>query len=421
MDKKYYPRIVDKVLDLYLEAFGAVVIKGPKWSGKTTTAEQKAKSILKLQDPDLSENYLALADFKPSRLLEGDTPRLIDEWQMAPVLWDAVRNAVDQRQKTGQFILTGSTVIDRSKMMHSGTGRIAQLPMSTMSLFEYGESNGTVSLNSLFANDPFTGSASSLSVTQLAKAICRGGWPATLTMSDSASLLVAPNYVDGIVFEDVAQLDEPVPTPERIRTILRSYARNISTLASNRAILEDLLTNDAGMSESTLYRYIAILNELFVIRDIPAWNPSIRSASTMRASNKRGFSDPSLAIAALGLSPDQLLDDLNTFGFFFESLCIHDLSIYSIENKGRISYYRDRYGLECDIVLHLSDGRYALIEAKLGSKSIEEGAEHLLKLNRLIQQKQMKPPCFMMILTAGQYAYQRKDDVYVVPIGCLGP
>ena len=421
MNKKYYPRIVDKVLELYLKAFGAVVIKGPKWSGKTTTAEQKANSVLKLQDPDLSENYLALADFKPSLLLEGDTPRLIDEWQMAPVLWDAVRNAVDQRQKTGQFILTGSTVVDRSKMMHSGTGRIAQMPMSTMSLFEYGESNGTVSLNSLFANEPFTGSASSLSVDQLAKAICRGGWPATLTMSDSASLLVAPNYVDGIIFEDAAQLDEPIPTPERIRAILRSYARNISTLASNRAILEDLLSNDAGISESTLYRYIAILNELFVLRDIPAWNPSIRSASAMRASNKRGFSDPSLAIAALGLSPDQLLDDLNTFGFFFESLCIHDLSIYSVENKGHISYYRDRYGLECDIVLHLNDGRYALIEAKLGSKSIDEGAEHLLKLDNLIRQKQMKPPCFMMILTAGQYAYQRKDDVYVVPIGCLGP
>lgn len=421
MNKKYYPRIVDKVLELYLKAFGAVVIKGPKWSGKTTTAEQKANSVLKLQDPDLSENYLALADFKPSLLLEGDTPRLIDEWQMAPVLWDAVRNAVDQRQKTGQFILTGSTVVDRSKMMHSGTGRIAQMPMSTMSLFEYGESNGTVSLNSLFANEPFTGSASSLSVDQLAKAICRGGWPATLTMSDSASLLVAPNYVDGIIFEDATQLDEPIPTPERIRAILRSYARNISTLASNRAILEDLLSNDAGISESTLYRYIAILNELFVLRDIPAWNPSIRSASAMRASNKRGFSDPSLAIAALGLSPDQLLDDLNTFGFFFESLCIHDLSIYSVENKGHISYYRDRYGLECDIVLHLNDGRYALIEAKLGSKSIDEGAKHLLKLDNLIRQKQMKPPCFMMILTAGQYAYQRKDDVYVVPIGCLGP
>lgn len=421
MNKKYYPRIVDKVLELYLKAFGAVVIKGPKWSGKTTTAEQKANSVLKLQDPDLSENYLALADFKPSLLLEGDTPRLIDEWQMAPVLWDAVRNAVDQRQKTGQFILTGSTVVDRSKMMHSGTGRIAQMPMSTMSLFEYGESNGTVSLNSLFANEPFTGSASPLSVDQLAKAICRGGWPATLTMSDSASLLVAPNYVDGIIFEDAAQLDEPIPTPERIRAILRSYARNISTLASNRAILEDLLSNDAGISESTLYRYIAILNELFVLRDIPAWNPSIRSASAMRASNKRGFSDPSLAIAALGLSPDQLLDDLNTFGFFFESLCIHDLSIYSVENKGHISHYRDRYGLECDIVLHLNDGRYALIEAKLGSKSIDEGAEHLLKLDNLIRQKQMKPPCFMMILTAGQYAYQRKDDVYVVPIGCLGP
>lgn len=421
MSKKYYPRIIDKVLESYLEAFGAVVIKGPKWSGKTTSAEQKAKSILRLQDPDVSEAYLAMADFMPSRLLEGETPRLIDEWQIAPVLWDAVRNAVDKRQIAGQFILTGSTVVDRRKIMHSGTGRIAPLTMHTMSLFEYGESNGEISLKALFANDPFPGSSSSLSVNQLAHALCRGGWPATLKMSETASLLVAPNYVDGIIFEDVAQLDEAVPTPERIRAILRSYARNISTLASNRAILEDLLPNDIGIAESTLYRYISILNDLFVIRDIPAWNPSIRSATAIRASNKRGFSDPSIAVAALSLSPDQLLDDLNTFGFFFESLCIRDLSVYSIENKGHISYYRDRYGLECDIVLHLTDGRYALIEAKLGNRQIEEGAAHLLKLNSLIQQKQMKPPSFMMILTAGQYAYQRKDGVYVVPIGCLGP
>ncbi len=421
MEKIYYPRIVDEVLESYLQAFGAVVIKGPKWSGKTTTAEEQAKSMLKLQDPDVSENYLAQADFMPSRLLEGDTPRLIDEWQVAPVLWDAVRSLVDQRQKPGQFILTGSTVVDRSKIMHSGTGRIAQIAMYTMSLFEYGESNGTVSLASLFSSHPFTGASSSLSINQLAHAICRGGWPATLRMSDSASLLVAQNYVDGIVFEDAAQLDKSMPTPERIRAILRSYARNISTLASNRAILEDLLPNDSGISESTLYRYISILNELFVIRDVPAWNPSIRSATAMRASNKKGFSDPSLAVAAIGLSPDQLMDDLNTFGFFFESLCIRDLSIYSQNNKGHISYYRDRYGLECDIVLHLRDGRYALIEAKLGNKRIDEGAEHLLKLKSLIQQKKMKTPSFLMILTAGQYAYKRPDGVYVVPIGCLAP
>ena len=409
------------MLESYLEAFGAVVIKGPKWSGKTTTAEQQAKSMLKLQDPDVSENYLAQADFMPSRLLEGDTPRLIDEWQVAPVLWDAVRSLVDQRQKPGQFILTGSTVVDRSKIMHSGTGRIAQIAMYTMSLFEYGESNGTVSLASLFSNHSFTGASSSLTINQLAHAICRGGWPATLRMSEPASLLVAQNYVDGIVFEDAAQLDKSMPTPERINAILRSYARNISTLASNRAILEDLLPNDSSISESTLYRYISILNELFVIRDVPAWNPSIRSATAMRSSNKKGFSDPSLAVAALGLSPDQLMNDLNTFGFFFESLCIRDLSIYSQNNKGHISYYRDRYGLECDIVLHLRDGRYALIEAKLGNKRIDEGAEHLLKLKSLIQQKKMKAPSFLMILTAGQYAYKRPDGVYVVPIGCLAP
>lgn len=421
MEKTYYPRIIDEVLESYLQAFGAVVIKGPKWSGKTTSAEQKAKSVLRLQDPDVSEYYLAQADFMPSRLLEGDTPRLIDEWQVAPVLWDAVRSLVDQRQEPGQFILTGSTVVDRSKIMHSGTGRIAQIAMYTMSLFEYGESNSTVSLASLFANQPFTGASSSLSVYQLAHAICRGGWPATLRMSDSASLLVAQNYIDGIIFEDAAQLDKSMPTPERIRAILRSYARNISTLASNRAILEDLLPNDSGISESTLYRYISILNELFIIRDIPSWNPSIRSATAMRASNKKGFSDPSLAAAALDLSPDQLMDDLNTFGFFFESLCIRDLSIYSQKNKGHISYYRDRYGLECDIVLHLRDGRYALIEAKLGNKRIDEGAEHLLKLKSLIQQKKMKAPSFLMILTAGQYAYKRPDGVYVVPIGCLAP
>ena len=419
--EKYLPRVIDSILDEYLEAFGAILIRGPKWCGKTTTAKQRASSVLQMQDPDNFRAYLDMANFMPSRLLEGDTPRLIDEWQMAPVLWDAVRSAVDERQKVGQFILTGSTVIGHDQILHTGTGRIVKIDMKPMSLFESNESNGTVSLNSLFFKQDFTGSKSDLTVEQLVFSICRGGWPASIGLKERAALLIAKSYVEAICTDDARRIDASISDPERVRAILRSYARNLSTLASNRSILKDISTNDLTMNESTLYRYLTALNSLFVIQDIPAWNPSIRSSTSMRSTNKKGFVDPSIAAAALALTPSQLLDDLQTLGFFFESLCIRDLQIYASEQGGEISYYRDRYGLECDIVLHLDNGSYALIEAKLGSSEIDEASKNLIKLKGLIGEKKLRQPEFLMVLTAGQYAYKRTDDVLVVPIGCLKP
>jgi len=418
---QYLPRVIDSILEEYLDAFGAVLIRGPKWCGKTTTAEQIAKSVLRMQDPDNFRAHLDMANFMPSRLLEGDTPRLIDEWQMAPVLWDAVRNAVDERQKVGQFILTGSTVINHEQILHSGTGRIAKIDMMPMSLFESDESNGTVSLEELFAGKDFSGATSDLSVENLVFAICRGGWPASIGLSEKASLLVARSYIEAICSDDTCRIDPSVSDPNRVRAILRSYARNLTTLASNRSILKDIVVNDLMMDESTLYRYMTALKSLFVIQDNPAWNPAIRSSTTMRSIAKKGFVDPSMAVAALALSPSQLLDDLKTLGFFFESLCIRDLQIYAAKQGGEISYYRDRYGLECDIVLHLENGSYALIEAKLGSREIDEASEHLLKLKDLISMNKLHQPSFLMVLTAGKYAYRRDDGVLVIPIGCLKP
>ncbi len=418
---KYLPRVIDSILDEYLEAFGAILIRGPKWCGKTTTAKQRASSVLQMQDPANFRAYLDMANFMPSRLLEGDTPRLIDEWQMAPVLWDAVRSLVDERQKVGQFILTGSTVIDHEEILHTGTGRIAKIDMKPMSLFESNESSGNVSLNSLFSKQDFTGAKSDLTVDHLVFAICRGGWPASISLSEKASLLTARSYVEAICADDARRVDASIGDPERVRAILRSYARNLSTLASNRSILKDISTNDLTMDESTLYRYLTALRSLYVIQDIPAWNPSIRSSTSMRSTNKKGFVDPSIAAAALALSPSQLLDDLQTLGFFFESLCIRDLQIYASAQGGEISYYRDRYGLECDIVLHLDNGSYALIEAKLGSLEIDEASKNLIKLKALLGEKKLRQPEFLMVLTAGQFAYKRPDDVLVVPIGCLKP
>jgi predicted AAA+ superfamily ATPase len=421
MAKEYFPRILDRLLNVYLEAFGAVLIKGPKWCGKTTTALQKAKSVLRLQDSDQSNSYLQMAQFMPSRLLEGDVPRLIDEWQMAPILWDAVRNAVDQRGMSGQFILTGSTVVDESKIMHSGTGRIAQIDMNPMSLYESKESTGEVSLTSLFEDQKFEGATSKLTVEELVFAICRGGWPASLGKTERTALLIPLAYVDALCSSDVSRMDGSAKDPARVRGLLQAYARNLSTLASNRTILRDVIENDTVMNEASLYRYMAALTRLYVLKDVPAWNPEIRSATSQRSTNKKGMIDPSLAVAALSLTPTALLSDLNTLGFCFESLCIRDLRIYSAEMGGEISYYRDRYGLECDVVLHLRDGNYALIEAKLGSKEIEESAGHLTNLKGLIQKNKLKQPKFLMILTAGQFAYRREDSVYVVPLACLKP
>ncbi len=428
MEFKYYPRIVDKLLEEQLQAVGAVLIAGPKWCGKTTTAGRQAKSVLKLQDPDKTKGYLATAEVKPSLLLQGLNPRLIDEWQMAPVLWDAVRNAVDERREEGLFILTGSTTVDDASIMHSGTGRISRMIMYPMSLYESNESNGRISLSDLFA-DPvmdIDGITTDLSVENLVFAACRGGWPVSLhKKSNKAALFISESYVDNICSSDASTVDGIKRNPERVRAVLQSYARNISTLAANTTILRDVTANFNDITSPTLFSYLDALEKLYVINDVPAWNPSIRSASAMRSGKKREFVDPSVAVASLGLTPEVLLQDLNTFGFIFENLCIRDLKAYSSAQGGSLSYYHDRYGLEADCVLRLRDGRYALIEFKLGSREIEEGAKHLIELRDLIIQNNadkpgvLKEPSLLIVITGGEMAYSRKDGVKIIPIGTL--
>ena len=426
--QRYIPRICDKELSLKLEAFGAVHIVGPKWCGKTTTAKQFAKSYIELQDPDKRDVYLETAKIKPSNLLVGENPRLIDEWQIAPNLWDAVRVSVDRRGEDGLYILTGSNSIDKTGIMHTGTGRIDTLVMYPMSLFESGESNGSVSLSELFrtGNMPQEDCVSSLSIDDLIFAACRGGWPSSLRkQSKTAQLLVSQSYFEGLCREDISNLDGVRRDETATRILLRSYARNISTLASNRAVIQDINAN-YDMSDTTYYEYVNALKKLFVIQDVEAWCPAIRSKSAIQASEKKEFVDPSLVVAALGVDPDYFNLDLKTFGFIFETLCIRDLKIYSGAMGGRLSYYHDRYGLEADAVLHLRDGRYALIEFKLGASDIDEGARHLLEIERLVhefnaKEKQIKlrAPDLKIVITGTQYGYRRPDGVLVVPIGTL--
>ncbi len=426
---KYLKRIADKTLDLRLEAFGAVQIAGPKWCGKTTTAERRAGSVIKMQDPDRREGYLATARTKPSLLLKGATPRLIDEWQVAPVIWDAVRHAVDGRRAKGQFILTGSTVIDDEQIMHTGTGRISRMAMYPMSLYESLESNGSISLRRLFDDREYDidGEMSQLSIEQLIFAACRGGWPASLDVTnDKAKLLIAKDYVDVICSEDISRIDKTARNPELARMIMRTYARNICTLAKKTSMLADVSVEMEGVSMPTFDDYVSALEKLFVIDDLEAWSPAIRSKTSIRTGRKRCFVDPSIAVAALGASPASLELDLNTFGFIFECLCFRDLRVYSQALGGRLSYYHDRHGLEADAVLHLDDGRYALIECKLGSREIEDGARHLLEIRHLVAEKnvagngpRLREPDLLIVITGGEMAYTREDGVKIIPIGCL--
>lgn len=424
MAEEYLKRKIDEDLEKYLQMIGAVLIIGPKWCGKTTTGEQHAKSILRLQDPDNIESYLMWADIQPSLLLEGEKPRLIDEWQIAPVLWDAVRTSVDNLSGYGLYILTGSTVVDESKIMHTGTGRIHRLMMRPMSLFESGESNGKISLMELFDNPKMNidGIESDLSMKELFFAACRGGWPNSITQkNEDGKLMVAYNYLDNICDNDISTIDYVKRDSDKVRTILRSIARNTSTLVNNKTLLNDIKAN-FDMSEPTFYSYINALKRLFVIEDIGGWAPNIRSRTAMRTGNKKVFIDPSIAVAALNLSPEAFNtpDGLETFGFIFENLCIRDLSVYSSSFKGKIKYYHDDTGLEIDCVVHLRDGRYALIECKLGKSKIEEGAKNLLKIKKLIEKNdKVKNPEFLAILTGGKFAYTRPDGIKVIPIGCL--
>ena len=426
---EYLKRTVDSELALRLEAFGATLIVGPKWCGKTTTGEQQAKSILRMQDPDKRDGYLISAQTKPSLLLKGENPRLIDEWQVAPVLWDAVRTAVDIRGEDGLFILTGSTSVDDSKIMHSGAGRISRLKMYPMSLYESLESNGKISLSELFKSngDNIDGITSDLSIENLIFAACRGGWPASLRKkSDAAKLIVSKDYINNICESDISTVDGIERNPAWTNAILKSYARNISTLAKKSNMLKDIAANADSITMVTFDSYINALERLFVIEDIDAWCPAIRSSSAIRSGKKREFTDPSIAVAAMGLTPEYFETDLKTFGFIFECLCVRDLKVYSQTLGGRISYYHDRYDLEADAVLHLDNGKYALIEFKLGNREIEDGAQHLLEIKRLIKEKNkdekqcpIREPDIMMVITGGEMAYKRDDGVLIVPIGCL--
>lgn len=428
MSNGYIKRTCDENLKLKLETFGAVHIIGPKWCGKTTTAKQFAKSYIEMQDPDKREMYLETAKIKPSNLLIGENPRLIDEWQIAPNLWDAVRVSVDRRNESGLYILTGSNSIDKTSIMHTGTGRIDTLNMYPMSLFETGESNGSISLSALFRDEKALddGCQTELSIDELIFAACRGGWPSALFKnSDKSKLLVAQSYFGGLCREDISNIDGKTRDETVTTLLLRSYARNISTTAANTSILRDIRAN-TDIGETTFYEYVAALKKLFVIQDIEAWCPAIRSKSSIQSGNKREFVDPSLVVSALGVEPDYFNLDLKTFGFIFETLCIRDLKIYSNALGGRVSYYRDRYGLEADCVLHLRDGKYALIEFKLGSSEIDEGAKHLNEIEKLVEEynkteKQclLRAPDLKIVITGTQYGYKRPDGVYVVPIGCL--
>jgi len=420
--KQYKTRIVDRILLEKLESKGAVLIEGAKWCGKTTTASQLAKSILYMQDPEKVRQNIELAELKPSKLLEGDAPRLIDEWQLAPKLWDAIRFEVDQRDAFGQFILTGSSVpADTSKIYHSGVGRITKLLMRPMSLFESGESNGSVSLKQLFEGKSIDGYAD-IDIDQLAFFICRGGWPKALDCSEKVALVQAFDYYTVVVNTDVSKVDNVERNPERVERLMRSYARAIASQTNLRSIGQDLANHELKtLSDDTVTSYISALKRIFVIEEVAAWNPNLRSKTAIRTTNTRYFTDPSIGTAALGLGPQDLIQNLHTMGLFFENLCIRDLRIYAESLNGTVYHYRDKNGLECDAVVHLRNGQYGLVEIKLGGdKAIAEGIETLNRLSAQIDTNVMKPPAFKMILTGlGNIAYTQKDGIHIVHVGCL--
>jgi len=418
--KTYLARLCDNELQLALQSSGAVLIEGAKWCGKTSTASNAAASVVYMQDPDNAISYQAMADTKPSLLLKGQTPRLIDEWQVAPVLWDAVRFEVDQRTERGQFILTGSAVPPENVMAHTGTGRISRIIMRPMSLYESKESTGQISLRALFDGmQEVVGAESELSIEQIAHILCRGGWPASIHRNGLSGIRMAMDYVEAIINQDVSRVDGIEKNPERVRLLLRSLARNIATTATYQTIKEDIEATDISISDKTISSYINALRRIFVVEDLAAWSPSLRSKSAIRTTEKRHFVDPSIATAVMRTNPEGVLMDFNYFGFLFESLCTRDIRIYAQAIDGDVFHYRDKSGLEADLIVRLRDGRWAAIEVKLGNKQIEEAAAHLLALKSKINEEKMGKASFLMILTGGQYAYQRKDGIWVVPIGCL--
>ena len=406
-----------------MEGAGAVLIEGAKWCGKTTTAEQTAKSIVYISDPEKSSQYLEMAEINPGQLLAGANPRLLDEWQLAPKLWDAVRFEVDHRGESGQFILTGSAVPPvTDAIRHTGTGRFSRLKMRPMSLFESGESTGDVSLEQLFAGCGEIAGENRISFEELAFLVCRGGWPRATEMRESVALDQAFDYCDAVINSDISRADGVSRDPARARKLMRSYARHQGAQVANTAIKADMTASDgATIDDDTLYSYISALKKIFVIEDMEAWNPNLRSKTAIRSSDTKYFVDPSIAAAALGLGPKDLMDDLKTFGLFFETMCVRDLRVYADAIGGGVYHYRDASGLECDAVIHLRNGSYGLVEIKLGGdKLIAEAVKTLDKLEGKIDTTRMKKPAFKMVVTGtGDYSYRRKDGILIVPVGCL--
>ncbi len=417
MDNKYRKRIVDALLAKKLAAKGAVLIEGPKWVGKTTTACMQAGSILRIDEPISKEQNLRLARLNPQKLLEGKAPRLLDEWQLAPMLWDTVRFEVDRRGIVGQFILTGSAVpADTSLISHSGTGRFSWFTMRPMSLYESGDSTGEVSLEALFSGCIDIDGENNLTLDDIAFILCRGGWPFALNLTAENAAQQAIDYYDGIVHSDINRADGVAKNLDRVEKLMRSYSRNIGSQVPNTTIAADIKADD-----TTVRAYINALKHIFVVEEMPAWNPNLRSKAAIRTADTRYFVDPSIATASLGIGPNDLINDLNTFGLLFENMCIRDLRVFADSLDGSVYHYRDNTGLECDAVVHLRNGSYGLVEIKLGGDDlIEEGARNLKKLKSRIDTTKMKAPSFLMVLTGiGRYAYRREDDVLVVPIGSL--
>lgn len=421
--KKYMPRVVDSILIDKLDSKGAVIIEGPKWCGKTTTAMQLAKSMIRMDEPSKRDANIQMADIAPERLLAGKTPRLIDEWQIAPKLWDAARYEVDTRGDVGQFILTGSAVpVESKEIMHSGTGRFTWLTMRPMSLYESKESTGEVSLENLFTNPKQIKGVNEMTIDTLAFVICRGGWPMAINMKEKAALSQAFDYYDAVVKSDINRADSVTKNPERVKRLMRSFARHQGAQIANTMLQADIIANDTeSLSVDTVASYIGALKKIFVIEDMAAWNPNLRSKTAIRTSDTRYYVDASIAAAAMGIGPNDLINDLNTMGLLFETMCVRDLRVYAESLGGNVLHYRDKSGLECDTVIHLRNGRYGLAEIKLGGQRlIEEGAANLKALAQKIDTTKMPAPSFMMIVVGtGDFAYKREDGIFIVPIGCL--
>ncbi len=416
---KYYERIMDKCIKEELEAFGAVLINGPKWCGKTTTAKRYSKSDINMQNPAQKNNYLNIAKINPTLLLEGEKPRLIDEWQVAPEIWDAIRNDVDDKQQQGLYILTGSSKVDESRIGHSGVGRISRVLMRTMSLYESQDSNGEISLEDIFDSDRSISSKSPLNIKDIALLIIRGGWPSSIGKDIKIASKQISGYIQSIIKTEIKTIDGVERDEAKTLAVMKSLARHTATQANDAKIIADVETNHYSIHRNTLSDYLNALRELYIIEDLPAWSPKLRSKTTIRTSNTRHFIDPAFAAALLNANSEDLLRDFETFGLLFESLVIRDLRIYTDYIGGKIYHYRDKTGLEADAIIHLNDGRWGAIEIKLGSHEIEKAAQNLKKLKDRVDSSDNNGPSFLMVITGTEYAYKREDDIYVVPLGCL--